>query len=360
MSCRGPIVIAMGVLLFLLGALSHGAAAFQDPLSAPAVMSPKAQSSRLQSVARAGARLVAVGRLGHILISEDAGKSWKQVSCPVRSDLVSVRFVTPSKGWAVGFDGVVLHSGDGGLTWTKQLDGNQAAKLVQDYFQKRAAEGDAAAKQMLPEAERAVVDGADKALFDVLFLNEKDGFVVGAFNHAFRTRDGGATWEPFQDRTENPRALHLYALAVVGEQMYLAGEQGLLRRWNKYADRFESLDTPYKGSFFGLLVKQSMIFAFGMRGNAFRSSDGGVSWQKLDTSTTWGINAATLLDDGRLVIVTDGREILVSKDDGISFERLKTESPRPYYGVVAAGATGMVLVGAAGVRLESTKQDSEK
>ena len=42
---------------------------------------------------------------------------------PVSSDLFAVHFANASKGWAVGHDGVVLASSDGGQSWTKQLDG---------------------------------------------------------------------------------------------------------------------------------------------------------------------------------------------------------------------------------------------
>ncbi len=35
-------------------------------------------------------------------------------------------FSHAAKGWAVGHDGVVLHTSDGGESWRMQLDGNQA------------------------------------------------------------------------------------------------------------------------------------------------------------------------------------------------------------------------------------------
>ena len=40
--------------------------------------------------------------------------SWQQADVPVSSDLVAVPFPTPTHGWAVGHDGVVLHSADAG------------------------------------------------------------------------------------------------------------------------------------------------------------------------------------------------------------------------------------------------------
>jgi photosystem II stability/assembly factor-like uncharacterized protein len=72
---------------------------------------------------RAGKRVVAVGQRGHVLISDDAGEKWQQSEVPVSADLVAVHFPDAEAGWAVGHDGVILNSTDGGRTWVRQLDG---------------------------------------------------------------------------------------------------------------------------------------------------------------------------------------------------------------------------------------------
>src|SRR6187455_2026990 len=106
----------LGAVLAVAIAASAHAAPFLDPLDVPAQLSPLAGKSLVQAVARAGATLVAVGQRGHILVSADDGKSWRQSPVPVSSDLVSVFFVGERKGWAVGHDGVILATADGGAT----------------------------------------------------------------------------------------------------------------------------------------------------------------------------------------------------------------------------------------------------
>ena len=81
-------------------------------------------------MARAGERLVAVGERGRIILSDDNGVTWRQVHSPTSVTLTHVTFATPVDGWAVGGMGIVLHSADGGLSWTKQLDGIQAADIA--------------------------------------------------------------------------------------------------------------------------------------------------------------------------------------------------------------------------------------
>ena len=66
--------------------------AWRDVLDTPAMKSPLAARSLLNGLARAGKRIVAVGQRGHIVYSDDAGKSWQQAEVPVSSDLVAVYF----------------------------------------------------------------------------------------------------------------------------------------------------------------------------------------------------------------------------------------------------------------------------
>ena len=58
--------------------------------------------------------------------SNDGGATWQQSKVPVSSDLTAVYFVNDRKGWAVGHDGVILATSDGGAPWTLQLDGVRA------------------------------------------------------------------------------------------------------------------------------------------------------------------------------------------------------------------------------------------
>src|SRR5689334_25385014 len=99
-----PLRSLAACLALALAASAAAAAGFKDPLDVPAQQSPLASKSLLQAIARAGDRLVAVGQRGHILVSSDGGKSWKQATVPASSDLTAVFFASANKGWAVGHD----------------------------------------------------------------------------------------------------------------------------------------------------------------------------------------------------------------------------------------------------------------
>lgn len=271
-----PRRFAPWALLLLAWMQAAVAAPALPALSRPALMVKAPERVALLGAARAGKRLVVVGERGVIAYSDDQGKQWKQAQVPTSVGLTAVQFVDERTGWAVGHGGVVLHSRDAGQSWSVQLDGVRAAQAVMVAAQ---ATGQAEA---MAEAERLVADGADKPFFDLHFSDARNGLVVGAYNLVLRTGDGGQTWTSLSQRVPNPRALHLYKVRVRGQEVLLAGEQGLVLHSSDAGATFRPLQLPYEGSYFTAeLPGQRDLVVAGMRGNAFVSRDAGLTWQAL-------------------------------------------------------------------------------
>jgi photosystem II stability/assembly factor-like uncharacterized protein len=348
--------IFTGVLITaFIGILcAYAAPGFQDVLDAPAIKSPLAEKGLLNGIAWAGKRLVSVGQRGNIIYSDDRGKSWTQSVVPVSSDLVAVYFSTAKKGWAVGHDGIVLHSSDGGAAWVKQFDGRAAAKVMKSYYTAHPPGGEEGGR-MMAEIDRFVQEGADKPFLDVWFEDESNGFIIGAFNLIFNTSDGGKSWKPLYDRTDNPGSLHLYAVKRIGQDIYIAGEQGLVMRLDRATGRFVRMETPYQGTFFGITGKDRSVVAFGMRGNAYRSTDRGASWKQIETGVPVGLTGAAVTEDGRIILVSQAGNVLVSKDGGTSFKMAKMDTPFFAAAVAALDGNGIVLAGLGGVQVQTIK-----
>lgn len=346
---RRYLQLALGAWLALQS--SAWASDYVDVLDLPAKPSALAVHSPLLDVARAGDRLVTVGQRGHILYSDDDGQHWQQAQVPVSVDLNAVHFASPSLGWAAGNDGVILHSADGGLTWRKQLDGRQIGALVHDHYSTLAAaepENEEWAA-LAAEGERLIEQGADKPFLDLWFADARNGFAVGVFNLILATRDGGQTWLPLQDRSDNPMGLHLTALGYTGDALYLVGEQGLLRRWDAAGQRFVAVDSPYAGTYFGVIGKPGEVLVYGLRGHVFRSRDGGQNWRELDSGLQVSITAAARDRAGRYQLFTQAGHRLQA-EEGSALRLIPQQSQSPVAGATLSAADDLVLVGSRGVR----------
>jgi photosystem II stability/assembly factor-like uncharacterized protein len=339
--------IVAASLALALAASASGAGAFKDPLEVAAQPSPLAAKSLLQAVTRAGNALVAVGVRGHIVVSKDGGTTWQQANVPVSSDLTAVFFVDERHGWAVGHDGVILASDDGGANWKLQLDGRRANQsLVDDLARKPDTE---ATKALMAEARRNVEQGADKPFLDVWFANATTGYAVGAYNLIFRTDDGGATWTPWFDRTDNPKLLNLYAIRPAAGSLFIAGEAGLVLKLDPAAQRFRNMDTGYAGTLFGVAGDAGNVIVYGLRGNAFRSDDGGKAWKKADVALPASIVASASANDA-IVLADVGGRMSRTRDGGRTWEPLQAP-PAMVAGITDAGNGRLAVVGTRGVAI---------
>ena len=341
--------------LVLAGALSLAALAaaggkFRDPLDSPAQPTRFTATTHLSATARAGNRLVSVGVRGLIVLSDDEGKTWRQAASPVSSDLVAVRFISASRGWASGHDGVILATEDGGERWVKQLDGRMAAALLGAHFDKLAAAGDANAARLRKEVARNYENGPEMPMLDLWFENEQVGWASGPFGTLLGTRDGGKTWVSWIEKVDNPKMLHYNAVRGVGGDLYLASEQGILFKLDRARKRFMPLSTGYQGSFFGVIGTRDYVIAYGLRGTAYRSRNGGSSWERLTTGVHGGLTGATVLEDGQLLFVSQDGRLIVSRDQGDSFERVPVTRPGLFTDVTRAGAGRILITGLGGVQ----------
>jgi photosystem II stability/assembly factor-like uncharacterized protein len=67
------------------------------------------------------------------------------------------------------------------------------------------------------------------------------------------------------------------------------------------------------------------------------------------------ISGATAMPDGSVVLVTLSGQVFQSQDHGKSFAAVPTRAPMRYSAVAPAGPHQVVVVGALGIRVESTR-----
>ena len=311
------IALTLGVSSLLAMPAYSAATPSTDSLDVPAQRVDERLPAPLLSVARAGDALISVGLHGLIQRSTDAGRTWQQVDSPVSGDLVQVRFRDERNGWIVGHDALVLHTTDGGHNWQVQLDGRRLLTLLNAYYGPRAEKGDESAALVVREVAMAAGTSATPGVLaapflDVMFDEQGNGFAVGAFGLLLHSTDDGQNWEPWIERSDNERRMHLYGLAQHAGAVYISGEQGLLMRLDPQQQRFVKIDTPYTGTYFGVRAYDHLLLAYGLRGNLFASRDDGQQWQAVETNLNSSL--VSIVEQGNALIVVSQGGQLVSVD----------------------------------------------
>ncbi len=338
---------------------------------------PLASRSLLLDISPAGERIVVAGARGHILYSDDSGNSWTQSRVPTLQMLTAVHFADGANGWAVGHDGLILTSGDGGETWRVQRDGlsvqHQANLELRENALHRikalkaalaiAPEEAVAELEMqledaqfdLEDAELALDEPVHTApLMDTWFQDDARGWAVGAFGTLVATTDGGQHWASRGGELDNPMEFHLNAVTGDGKgRVFIAGEGGVMFRSVDSGETWESIEPVYDGSFFGLVydAEHDVLIACGLQGNLFRSEDFGATWEAVDTDSTITL-AGGSADHGHIVVVGGVGTVLVSSDGGKSFQRIMIRDRLSLSSGLRRDDT-LILVGQGGARVQA-------
>jgi photosystem II stability/assembly factor-like uncharacterized protein len=318
-------------------------------LDRPATITRLAASGLFTAVTTAGARLVAVGERGRIMLSDDDGVQWRQVPSPTSVTLTAIVFATPQSGWALGQMGVVLHTGDGGLSWTRQLDGIQANQLTLAEAQADAARlgSNDATTADLQNAQALIKSGPSVPFLSLLALTPMHLLLAGGFGLALESRDGGANWVSVADGMANPNGLHIYALLRDRDEAFAVGEQGLVLA-GKDTMPSKPVATPFPGTFFGAIVTPAhSLILYGLQGTILRSTDAAVTWQQPASGVADAIDAAIVLRNGDILLGDVAGTLLLSHDDGKTFSSYPAGEPvagldeAPDGSIIAAGPFGL-------------------
>jgi photosystem II stability/assembly factor-like uncharacterized protein len=330
-----------------------------DPATQIAEMMPRAARSLILDIAESKDRAVAVGERGHILVSESR-RDWRQIAnVPTRSTLTAVAAVGDHV-WAVGHEGLILHSADGGLTWERQ--------------------------RVAPFDKNSIDLTNGAPLLDVLFLDEQRGYAIGAYSLMLVTLDGGKTWEQqnvlgktddeiLTQQSEDNSTIneenwtfdqddlaldeesdpHLNSIAQTADgSFFMVAERGAAFRSTDGAQTWERIQLPYDGSMFGVIAFEGQhVLCFGLRGNVYESFDLGSSWTKVETGTTLSLMGGDSFDAGGAVLV-GANGIVLSRNSGSDAFRTHTHPDGSVLSsVVSISAAEFAVAGETGLSVFS-------
>lgn len=359
--CSGARIAALALAMATAGVASAAPAGGPLPaaLQRPALAVANPAAANLQAVVRAGGRLVAAGERGLVIYSDDSGAHWQQARVPVSVTLTALRFEAGGrKGWAVGNMGAVLRTLDAGASWTRVFDGQaaaalavQAAQAAHDAGKPDPADTEHPLNRLLDDAQRLADEGADKPFLDIALRADGSVLAVGAYGLAYATADGGRTWRALMKDLPNPDGVTWYGIAGRGQERYLFGEQGVLLRAAGADGAFTAQPSPATGSLFGsLALDDGTLLLFGLRGKVYRSGAPGAPWSEVQTPVDASLIGGLQLTEGTVLLLGSAGQLLASRDSGQTFAVLPLKNHFPFTGAAMAPDGSLVIVGVRGLQ----------
>jgi photosystem II stability/assembly factor-like uncharacterized protein len=310
-----------------------------------------------------------------ITINNLSSAQWLLVDpLPQTYNLNCVQLVTPTIGYAVGDNGTILKTTDGGTTWALQSS------------------------------------GTTNPLRDISFISENIGTVVGEFGTILRTTNGGMNWKQQTD-SENVYLAHtnLWCISFIdsnngvsgGNYFYgfdagddiifrttNGGENWVLSNWGHgavindisyldltnaiaivdpwgYSTGWKILKSSNNGETWGEMntlsginnisfIDTSFGIAVGNSGRIARTTNGGTDWTKQLSVTTNNLYSVSFSDINYGTVVGDGGIILRTSDGGTIWNLQLSSITKKFRSVSFIDENNGIAVGEDGIILRTT------
>lgn len=280
---------------------------------------PRPQGDDLNDVAFLDASTALAASSNTLLRTTDGGTSWAVVAraAPLDTAFVSVRYASPMVAVAVGGNGVIVRSIDGGLTWN------------------------------------AVSSGTTQHLRALRFASATVGVAVGQ-NRILRTTDGGATWTTASSAVDDWQDLTVSGNTFVA----IGGVNGIAGRFARSDDGGATWTAGNLGTtaaFFGVafVPGSSTVIAVGASGSMRRSLDSGATWAAAASGSTAFLRSIAFADANTGLVGGVGT-ILRTTNGGANWASVPPATTQSLAVIAWRDATRAIALGESGVQRVSS------
>ncbi len=248
-------------------------------------------SSHLKAIAPVDSSIAwAVGYDGEVQRTINGGDTWFFQFSGTSEYLYSVDFVDVSYGWAVGDNGTIQYTSDGGDDWNAQSSGSSEELRSVDFVDTSSGWAVGRSGTILHTTDggsnwNPQSSGTMDSLYDVQFINTDTGWACGSDGTMLHTMDGGSTW----NSQPTGVSVHLRSLHFIdADSGWAVGPEDMIIHTS---DGGNTWNTQHSGS--ALIGLRSVFFldpshgwAVGQGGTVYYTTDGGDDWEARSTGTT--------------------------------------------------------------------------
>lgn len=271
------------------------------------------------------------------------------------------------KGLAVGYIGTLLESNDAGKSWVQALGIKTESTLL-------GASCNGAKRIVVGQQGSIFVEGDDKSwasiepitgerLLAVDMNTNGLAVAVGGFGTILRSKDSGQSWEALPQDWEalidDFMEPHLFDVNVdEAGVITLVGEFEVILRSTDSGDTWAKVHEKSDPSLFGLDINEKGVgFAVGQEGKVLKTVDGGANWQLISTDTKSNLLSVWHSDQGEVIII--GIRDLIRSSDSASTWRPSGagigDVPIALYQALAGSGEKVYMVGHSGRIVQLTK-----
>jgi photosystem II stability/assembly factor-like uncharacterized protein len=235
-----------------------------------------------------------VTRSGDILKTENRGKDWLPKG-NVPYGLRGITFVDPKTGWAIGGNGHIIHTKDGGESWQSQKSGSK------------------------------------NTLSAIVFRDARTGWSVGDAGTILRTGDGGKGWSavPLGSQVPLKKDARLQALSFFdGDHGWAAGSEGTVLYTDDGGGNWSDRSVPERVELFAAsFVSRTRGVVAGMAGRLFYTDDGGRNWTAITLNSEVRLLAAQFEGTDKVWVAGEAGylfEVMFQSDGKVSWNTAPT------------------------------------
>jgi photosystem II stability/assembly factor-like uncharacterized protein len=264
------------------------------------------------------------------LSTNDGGLTWTEHTEPENFlGLNSVIFMDSLNGFITGSEKYLFRTSNGGETW--EITANSFGRLLSVHS---SHDG----KKIWAVGEQGTLIASDDGgrnwttksthianfLYDIKFCNSKIGWAVG--DKVVKTEDGGKHWTeqelPFASFISSVFVLDSLTAWCAGEYVFKTSDGG--QSWI-------SQSAPVNQTWFSIFfIDRNVGWISGRYGSLHKTTDGGVHWDSVTTGTNMDLGKVFFLDSLNGWMVGNGAGVWKSNDGGLNWSKITVPLSTPF------------------------------
>ncbi len=265
----------------------------------------------------------AVGDEGLILRTTDGGETWDDQYSNVGSWLLSVHFIDKWEGWTVGDFGRLRHTFDGGETWEIQYPDVYPKSLNSVFFVDENlgwATGEPGVIHTSDGGESwtSQASASFNASKSVFFVNRRVGCAVGLNGTIIKTTDGGETWEEQNSGIDG--TIFDVHFVNLSEGWAVSRHEPKILKTTDGGETWRGIEVGIYGFFKSVqFIDSKQGWAAGPGGIIY-TDDGGETWRRQLTGARYNLWSLNVVDSLHAWAVGGDGTILKTDNGGFKFK----------------------------------------